>query len=341
MTTQKTTRPIGYQIIYCNVASIQSKQVISVSLKNAATLSVLDSNNNPVDYSLGYFLADVGDVFTLTAGTSVSGYTISFKVDGVIQTSPYTLTIGLSNITIAVNAYYDGFDRNFNTATWEDLKYAVLAEQSSVYSSYIGQTKTVTLTHSDNSTEVIELMLVDTTGTCYEYADGSGYAGLIFEQVNCLNSLAKMNLIRNNKDGYLGSTMATVILPEYIDSLPSEVKNVISQVKITRTRADNKNKLSTGIGYAFLPAEKEMYTTKSLSLSTEFNALTTFEYWQTAAQADKIKYRDNTKTNYYLSSMYFNDQTGYSSQFCYVDTTGRTGSGYVDVDHGVVPCIAI
>ena len=334
MTTTITTCPVGSPEIYCTVASVQSKYVVSFDIKGEGTLSVVDGSSNPVDISAGYVLADTGDVFVITAGTAVAGYTVDFKINGVAETSPYTLTVGTANVTVAVNAYSGSFNPDFDAATWAELKAAVLAGQASVYAPYIGHTKQVTL----STNEVVEFMLVDTTGQIYDYADNSGKAGLILQQVNCLATSAVMNSSGSNSGGYNQSDMATTTIPAFVNTLPSEVRDVISEVKIVRDSGGSSSTLTTGTGYAFLAAEKEVSTTRTNSVQVEFNALSTFEYWQSHTQAtDRIKNQNGSAKAWWLSS----SRSGYGTSFCLVFTSGNLSFNDANNSYGVVPCLAI
>lgn len=334
LTTVIITCPVGSPEIYCAVASTQSKWAVSVDLQGTGTLSVVDSSSNPVDISDGGFLADTGNVFTLTAGTSEAGDMVSFKVDGVTQTSPYTLTVGSANVSVVVNGYSSQLEPDFDAATWQQLRTACDAGLASMYASYIGHTKTVTLSGG----ETITYRLVDTTGTCYELADGSRYAGLILEPVNCLNTKAQMNTSGTNAGGYPASHMATVTIPAFVSSLPSDVASAISEIKLVRDAGGTSGALTTLNCKAFIPAEKEVSTSRNYSLQIEFNALKTLEYYQTHTQSsDRIKQVSGANSTWWLSS----SREGNSGDFCTVGANGTLSSYLASYSRGVAPCLAI
>ncbi len=103
----------------------------------------------------------------------------------------------------------------------------------------------------------------------------------------------------------------------------------------------NDGTLVSVTGKMFLPAEREIFASKSYSRTEEWNALTQFAYYSTVdTSADARKrYKASTPTtagSWWLRS----PDSGYTSRVCFVNNNGVAYSSLARDTNGVAPCFA-
>ena len=118
-------------------------------------------------------------------------------------------------------------------------------------------------------------------------------------------------------------------------TLQSGMPDTLAKVKVPYVDYNNQSTILYSDDYMFLPAEKEVFGTRSYSLTTEANALTQFAYYKNGGS--KIKSLSGSAVFWWLRSVDY-----YSSAFfCGVPASGRAGRSGVSYTRGVAPCFCI
>lgn len=333
-TTQITTCPAGSPMIYCSVGSTKVKLVVTVATTGPITLAITDSNSNPVDFSLGYFLCETGDTFSINA-TTLQDYTCFIKVgDTKITSFPYSLVIGSTDAHITGNAYDPSHvNPNFTTATWAEIKIAVDNGIADIlYTSYIGSTKEIELTNG----QTVHVRLANVSGASYDYTD-DGSTSFVMEFVELYQN-AQMNTSNMNNGGWNASYMRDTILPQIYALLPADLKAVIATVKTKSCYSGNSGTIVESDDNLFLPADPEVFGTSGYARTEEKNALTRWQYYADNDTADaRIKYLNGSASASWMRS----PSSGSSNGFCSVDNNGTATTGIAIVNRGVAPAFCL
>lgn len=335
-TTQIATCPAGSPMIYCSIGSTKVKQVINISTNGPITVTILDSNNDPVDLSYGFVLCDSGDTFSVSAST-LDGYVCSLTIDGTKVTSfPYALTVGSADVAISGMAYDpSAINPDYTTATWREIKNAVdQGVAATIYASYIGTIRNVTLTNG----QVCRVRLSNNTTDLYDYASGNGKTGFVLEFVDALNQTYPMNQTGTNAGGWDASYMRNTVMPLFLNLLPSDLKEVLSPVITKSCKSGNDGTIVESEDTAFLPAEREIFASRQYSRTEEWNALTRWQYYaQNDTNAARIKYVNGSANSCFERS----PQQDYSYSFCMVGSSGSAGYANAGSNRGVAPAVCI
>lgn len=161
------------------------------------------------------------------------------------------------------------------------------------------------------------------------YGGTHSTAGLTFGAVDCVTT-AKMNSSNTNSGGWGNCEMRTSTMP----TLQSGMPDTLAQVKVPYVNYNQSTVLYSN-DYLFLPAEKEVFGTRSDSPSTEANALTQFAYYKNGGS--KKKRHSGSAVNWWLRSVFYNSD----DYFCYVHTSGRAGNSIASRAYGAAPCFCV
>ena len=162
------------------------------------------------------------------------------------------------------------------------------------------------------------------------YGGTHSTAGLTFGAVDCVGSY-RMNSGNSNSGGWGKCLMRTSTMP----TLQSGMPDTLAEVKVPYVDYNNQNTILYANDYMFLPAEKEVFGTRSYSPTTEANALIQFAYYKNGGS--KIKSLSGSAVSWWLRSVYYY----LSHRFCGVSTAG--GASYYDASSagGAAPCFCV
>ena len=155
-------------------------------------------------------------------------------------------------------------------------------------------------------------------------------AGLTFGAVDCVTT-AKMNSTNTNSGGWGKCEMRTSTML----TLQSGMPDTLAEVKVPYVDYNNQSTILYSDDYMFLPAEKEVFGTRSQSPTTEANALTQFAYYKNGGS--KIKNISGSAVSWWLRSVTYS----YSNIFCGVSSSGGTGIGGTSLAYGAAPCFCV
>ena len=154
-------------------------------------------------------------------------------------------------------------------------------------------------------------------------------AGLTFGTVDCVRN-SSMNSTDNNSGGWGECLMRTSTMPTLQNGMPA----TIAQVKVLYLNY-NQSTILYSDDYMFLPAEKEVFGTRTYSPLKEAKALTQFAYYKNGGS--KIKSLSGAAVPWWLRSVDYE----YSGYFCMVGTSGGTGSLNASSAYGAAPCFCV
>ena len=155
-------------------------------------------------------------------------------------------------------------------------------------------------------------------------------AGLTFGAVDCVGKY-KMNSYNTNNGGWEKCLMRTSTMPTLQNGMP----DTLAQVRVPYVDYDNQSTILYSDDYMFLPAEKEVFGTRSQSPTTEANALTQFAYYKNGGS--KAKRHSGSAVWWWLRSVPYNSSTS----FCAVHTSGNANFGNPSVANGAAPCFCV
>lgn len=334
-TNAVTVCPEGSPMLYCSYGDAKVKEVVSISTSGPIDITVTDSTGAAVDFSLGYFLCNSGDEFSVNASTSETGYTYYIKVDGAkVTTFPYALTV-TSDIAITGTAYDPTqINPDFTTATPQELKNAV--DQGIAATTYaVGSTRQITLKNG----QTITLRLANNTTDLYERSGESGTTGFVLEFVECFGTKYYMNSTGTNDGGWNACYMRTTVMPLILAQLPDEWQEIVAMVK---TKAGNGystgNTVIESDDKLFLPAEREISASRYGSPQAEWDALTRWQWYaQHDTGADRIKTFNGSAAWWWERS----PGSGANYTFCSVYSNGGNDSTIATGPGGVAPAFCI
>lgn len=161
------------------------------------------------------------------------------------------------------------------------------------------------------------------------YGGTHNTAGLTFGAVDCVGKY-QMNSSDTNSGGWGTCLMRTSTMP----TLQSGMPDTLAQVKVPYVNY-NQSTILYSDDYLFLPAEKEVFGTRTWSPAAEANALTQFAYYKNGGS--KIKRLSGSVVYWWLRSVSF-DRSG---NFCCVYPAGNANRDAASFSSGAAPCFCV
>ena len=155
-------------------------------------------------------------------------------------------------------------------------------------------------------------------------------AGLTFGMVDCVGKY-QMNSTDNNSGGWGECLMRTSTMPTLQNGMP----HTLAQVKVPYVDYNLQDVIVYSDDYLFLPAEKEVFGTRTYSPTVEANALTQFAYYKNGGS--KIKSLSGSAVSWWLRAVPYSG----SSLFCFVNTSGGEGLYLASRTCDSAPCFCV
>ena len=155
-------------------------------------------------------------------------------------------------------------------------------------------------------------------------------AGLTFGTVDCVGNY-QMNSGNTNSGGWGQSLMRTSTMPTLQSGMPA----TLAQVKVPYVDYENQSVVLYSDDYLFLPAEKEVFGTRTYSPPAEANALTQFAYYKNGGS--KIKRISGRAGWWWLRSVAYE----FSDSFCRVNASGGATNNSASLSYGAPPCFCV
>ena len=128
-----------------------------------------------------------------------------------------------------------------------------------------------------HAAQQVDLVLMHAGG--YELADGST-CSFVVGQKDCLAERGYMNSSNTNSGSWNGSARRTWCNNVFRNAIPSTLRAIFKQFKTVTAQTYNGSTNQTSVDYFALPAEKEIFGSRTYSNETEFNALFQFDYYK-------------------------------------------------------------
>ena len=206
----------------------------------------------------------------------------------------------------------------------------------------VGDTRTVQLSAmsatgvgESHAAQEVELVLMHAGG--YELneavASGRTTCSFIVGQKDSLATAGYMNSSNTNSGSWNGSARRTWCNSTYKNALPSTLLPIFKQFKTITAQTYNGSTNQTSVDYFALPAEKEIFDSRTYSNETEFNALFQFDYYKTTS--NRVKKLGKTGSAYFWweRSPIYNASTG----FCNVYSNGSGSGSAASYPRGLAP----
>ena len=162
------------------------------------------------------------------------------------------------------------------------------------------------------------------------YGGTHSTAGLTFGAVDCVGKY-QMNSTDNNSGGWGECLMRTSTMPTLQNGMP----HTLAQVKVPYVDYNLQDVIVYSDDYLFVPAEKEVFGTRTYSPTVEANALTQFAYYKNGGS--KIKSFSGGAVIWWLRSVPYSG----SSLFCFVNTSGGEGLYLASRTCDAAPCFCV
>lgn len=155
-------------------------------------------------------------------------------------------------------------------------------------------------------------------------------AGLTFGAVDCVGNY-RMNSGNTNSGGWGECDMRVSTMP----TLQSGMTATLAQVKVPYVDYENQSVVLYSDDYLFLPAEKEVFGTRTYSPPAEANVLTQFAYYKNGGS--KIKRISGRAGWWWLRSVAYE----FSDSFCRVNASGGATNNSASLSYGAPPCFCV
>lgn len=229
---------------------------------------------------------------------------------------------GIAKVYVGPNKVYEksSYSTTLSDNTWDQIKEAIDGGLASSFG-WLGQSKD-------------GWQLVDLTAGRYSKYDGSGTTNAVFMKEGSTGGVYGSYDATNgaNSRGYYGSSASTTLDSYYNNTLPSDIKAIVTRCYV-KCKQLNNSTINNQAAYLFLPASVEVGTQSSS------NEGTLLSYFQVGTSTEA---KDLRKTNfgYYLRTPVSGyTSTGYSYYIKTDGTQGTNSSSYTT--YYFRPCFAI
>lgn len=206
----------------------------------------------------------------------------------------------------------------------------------------VGDTRTVQLSAMSNtgvgeshSAQEVDLVLMHAGGYELNEAVASGRTKCSFV-VGLKDSLAEagyMNSSDTTSGSWNGSARRTWCNNVFRNAIPSTLRAIFKQFKTVTVKIYNGSTNHESVDYFALPAEKEIFGSRTNSNETECNALFQFDYYKTTSNRIKKLGKAGSASYWWeRSPFYFT-----SAHFCLVDSAGGAYAYSASGTHGLAP----
>ena len=163
------------------------------------------------------------------------------------------------------------------------------------------------------------------------YGGNNTYAGLTFGMIDICGDYL-MQSGATNSGGWGACEMRTSTMKTLKTGMPS----TMAQVAIPYYGYANSTTMQYANDYMFLPAEKEVFGSRSDSPSGEANALTQYAYYKNGGSKIK-KYASGSSAWWWLRSI----DASYNQNFCIVNPRGNVTGSTMSLRNGTSPCFCV
>lgn len=286
-----------------------------------------------------------------------------YTASNAVSFTPKALTIvtwangSLEDIAKMLEAHYAG---TIDVADYWAVGDTRSVDLSEMGASGITNSRNVAETHS---AQTVELVILDFNHDILTTPiNGHTKAAITVQQKNCLKlesnpnyqsenskydagmgSMNNYSGTHSNAGGWKSSARRTWCNGQYKNALPSVLRNIIKQVLIytdnTGGGSDTASYVTTTDDYVFLPAEFEIFGSRSYANSAEQNYQEQYEYFKTTSNRCKDpKWNSSSASGRWWER---SPLSGNSSYFCYVDFSGTAYYSNAGLTFGLAPAFCL
>lgn len=150
---------------------------------------------------------------------------------------------------------------------------------------------------------------------------------------NCLAETGYMNSSSTNSGSWSSSARRAWCNSVFREAIPSTIRGIFKQHKNLTIATYNGSTNQETVDYFALPAEKEIFGSRTYSNATEANALSQFTYYATASNRAKKLGNSGSASRWWERS----PGSSRSDYFCAVNSGGSANSRSASYTYGVAP----
>lgn len=147
---------------------------------------------------------------------------------------------------------------------------------------------------------------------------------------NCLATTGYMNSSDTNSGGWNSCKRRTWCNSVFRNSIPSALRGIFKQFKSV-TANGSSSTTATSTDYFALPSEKEVFGSVTYANSTAESSNSQFEWYKTSS--NRVKKVNGSANSWWERS----PSSGYSRNFCSVDSDGSASTDFASITFGVSP----
>lgn len=260
--------------------------------------------------------------------------------EALVVTGTSTITNPREVVSIALSRRYGNLlfggmtDEQFSN-TVSDLDSGILTTSDLPWA--VGDTRTVNLSamsatgvSESHDAETVTFVIQNVGGVTLTSGKECHYVvGLL----NCLTKTGYMNSSNTNAGSWKSSARRAWCNSVFRNAIPSTIRNCFKQFKCVTATEYNASTTTTTDDYFALPAEKEVFGTRTYSNQTEAHVLTQFEWYKTSA--NRIKKLGNSGSAHWWGER--SPCFDRSSYFCIVDNGGAANGDNAGDTNGLAP----
>lgn len=219
-------------------------------------------------------------------------------------------------------------DVGLDKTTWKGLKAIVNAGLASEMLTVGDQISAVV----GGETQVFDIIHID-------YKAGTYGHNIVLAKHTCLAATKQMKTSDTNVGGYKATLIADYLDNDYYDSLPADMKSVITQMTYQASIGNKNSALQNEEHKVWLPLEYNIFGATTYAAATEVTTgnAEQFAYFATAANRIKTLGDTGSACYWWLSS----PNISYTTNFCIVAAAGTADNGGATNSTGVLPCFLI
>lgn len=240
-------------------------------------------------------------------------------------------------------------DISWSTGTDEEIVRAIAAADAGEIDLYndngwrVGDTRTVSLSAMEatgtyggvtwsvgetHGAQDIELVLMNKGGITL--SNGSE-CKFVVGMKDCLNEAGYMNSTNTNSGSWDGCARRNWCNGAFRQAIPDSLRGIFKQMQTITAETYNGTTLKTSLDYFTLPAEREIFGTRSFSNATEWASLVQFTWYTTSA--NRIKKLNGSNSYWFERS----PRASYPTDFCCASKEGNSGQTYATEPAGLSP----
>lgn len=309
--TTQPTKTTYYKNETLNLAGM----VVKATFTSGNTANITGWTTNPAS---GAALSTLGS----------QAVTVSYTENGVTKTTSFTVQVNVKIVAWAagtdaeIASMVEAADKGLITLS----DYWTVGDERSVSLSAMAATGV----GESHAAQTAKFVLMNAGGKDLVTATESGRTtcSFVVGLKDCLNERGYMNSSDTNANGWDGCARRTWCNSVFRNAIPSALRGIFKQHKNKASAGSGSSTIKTSNDYFALPAEIEVFGTRSYSASGEGSQ---FKYYETAS--NRIKNVNGSAAYWWERSPY----SGYSTRFCIAYSDGSADYLNASNTRGLAP----